>query len=452
MAKKESLLNNIQHFQPGVFFLQETKVSRKGQIKVENYEIFEVVRPNCPTGGSILTGVHKNLHPVFISGGEENIEILVVQAKIGKYECRFINGYGPQEYQNFEDRVNFYARLEQEVINAKMFENLICIEMDANAKLGPELIQSDPNPRSGNGDFLIAMCERNNLVICNTSDLCQGVITRQRVTVNGTEESAIDYFILCQEMFAYLSSMIIDEDRTFVLSKYSKSKGKVIVTESDHNPLICTFNYLWSDQSETEKQRYEIFKFNDPEGIIKFNELTSSNTLSNCIKESDVKLSSKKWLKAFNNIMQRSFKKVRISNNQQFRNDEVQTLMKAKVKISLKINEILAQLEQNPKDIEEQSTMLVSLYGSIDSLDTMIADICALKNVNTIKDHYETVVDASGTFNIPKMWGLKKKLNLNSSDVPTAKKDKDGNLITTKNGLLALYKTTYIERLSHKSI
>ena len=109
-------------------------------------------------------------------------------------------------------------------------------------------------------------------------------------------------------------------------------------------------------------------------------------------------------------------------------------------------------MEQNPKDIEEQSTMLVSLYGSIDSLDTMIADICALKNVNTIKDHYETVVDASGTFNIPKMWGLKKKLNLNSSDVPTAKKDKDGNLITTKNGLLALYKTTYIERLSHNSI
>ena len=106
LGKKESLVTNIQYFQPGVFFLQETKVSRKGQIAVENYEIFEVVRPNCPTGGSILTGVHKNLHPVFISGGEDESEILVVQAKIGNYNCRFINGYGPQEYDKLEERSN----------------------------------------------------------------------------------------------------------------------------------------------------------------------------------------------------------------------------------------------------------------------------------------------------------------------------------------------------------
>ena len=74
-------------------------MSRKGQIKIENYEIFEVVRKNCPLGGSIMTGIHKNLSPVFISGGEDNLEILVVQAKIGCFDCRFINGYGPQEYK-----------------------------------------------------------------------------------------------------------------------------------------------------------------------------------------------------------------------------------------------------------------------------------------------------------------------------------------------------------------
>ena len=50
------------------------------------------------------------------------------------------------------------------------------------------------------------------------------------------------------------------------------------------------------------------------------------------------------------------------------------------------------------------------------------------------------------------MWGLKKKLNLGSQNVPSAKKDKSGNLITTKNGLLALYKQTYVDRLSHKPI
>ena len=324
--------------------------------------------------------------------------------------------------------------------------------MDANAKLGPEIIRSDPHPRSANGDLLIAMCERNNLIICNAADLCQGVITRQRITVSGTERSVLDYFILCQEMFSFLSSMKIDEARAYVLTKYKKVKSKTVVTESDHNPIICQFNHLWSDRLEQEKQRYEIFQFNDPEGIAKFYELTSSNVLSNCIKDNNVKQSSKKWLKAFNNILHRSFKKIRITGGRKNENEEVNNLMRAKSMITEKISEILKQLEENPVDIEHQSQILVSLQENIDRIEVNIADLCAEKNMNIIKDHFETITDCTGSFNIPKMWGLKKKLNLNASDVPSAKKDKAGNLITTKNGLLALYKNTYIDRLSHKSI
>ena len=54
LGKKDSLISNIKKFQPGAFFLQETKVSRKGQIKVENYEIFEVVHPIAPQGDQSL--------------------------------------------------------------------------------------------------------------------------------------------------------------------------------------------------------------------------------------------------------------------------------------------------------------------------------------------------------------------------------------------------------------
>ena len=193
-----------------------------------------------------------------------------------------------------------------------------------------DMIKSDPHPRSGNGDLLIAVCERNNLVICNAADLCQGVITRQRVTVSGTERSVLDYFILCQEMFTFLSSMKIDEVRAHVLAKYSKKKGKVVVTESDHNPIICQFNQLWSDQSVKDKQRYEIFQFNDTEGMSKFTELTSASTLSDCIQETDVKQSGKKWLKNFNNILHRSFKKIRVTNRK-MKNDDVHFFIKSKI-------------------------------------------------------------------------------------------------------------------------
>ena len=102
------------------------------------------------------------------------------------------------------------------------------------------------------------MCERNNLVICNKTDLCEGAITRQRETVNGSERSVLDYVILCQEMFSFLSNMKIDEARAHVLTKYSKGKVKAVVTQSDHNSIICHFTQLWSDSGVQQKERFEI--------------------------------------------------------------------------------------------------------------------------------------------------------------------------------------------------
>ena len=57
---------------------KETKVSRKGQIKIPDYENFEFVRSSS-NGGSLLTAVRSNLQHVFISGREQELGILVIQ-------------------------------------------------------------------------------------------------------------------------------------------------------------------------------------------------------------------------------------------------------------------------------------------------------------------------------------------------------------------------------------
>ena len=51
------------------------------------------------------------------------------------------------------------------------------------------------------------------------------------MTVSGTERCVLDYFILCQEMFTFLSSIKIDEACS---SEIFEKEGKVRVTESDH--------------------------------------------------------------------------------------------------------------------------------------------------------------------------------------------------------------------------
>ena len=311
LSKKDSLFQIINHLKPSVICLQETKVKRKGMFKIQDYEIFENIRSNN-NGGSLMTAVHTNLEPVLISEDNE-AEILVVQAKIGNLNCRFINAYGPQEYAKSDEKILFYSKLDQEIKNAKLFDCLICLELDANAKIGCEIIKNDPNKISGNGEYFLEFVKNNNLVIGNASDLCEGTITRSRKTVNGHEKSVIDYFVMCQELFLLLRYMKIDESRTLVLTRYSKNNGKSVITKSDHNLLYCKFKQGWNNKINEIKSRYEIYNFKNLNGIRKYKELTSSDTLSKCFKGENILKESKNWLKEYNNILQRSFKKIRIT-------------------------------------------------------------------------------------------------------------------------------------------
>ena len=131
----------------------------------------------------------------------------------------------------------FYSRLDQEVHNAQLFDCFVCIDMDANAKVGWDIIKGDPHLTSQNGQLLLDFGIRNNLIICNASDLREGKIARKRNTVNGAEEEILDYIILCQEMFMFLKLMKIKENNG--LTSYSRKK----ITLSDHRLLIGTFNF-----------------------------------------------------------------------------------------------------------------------------------------------------------------------------------------------------------------
>ena len=70
LNKTDSFKRNISNFNPGVFFIQESKVPRKGKIKLSDYVIFERVRKVCG-GGGLLTAVHENLNPVSVGDDSE---------------------------------------------------------------------------------------------------------------------------------------------------------------------------------------------------------------------------------------------------------------------------------------------------------------------------------------------------------------------------------------------
>ena len=63
----------------------------------------------------------------------------------------------------------------------------VLIELDANSKLGPELIPGDMHSQSMNGKILAAIIARHGLVLGNSMKQCVGLVTRKRITKTTTE-------------------------------------------------------------------------------------------------------------------------------------------------------------------------------------------------------------------------------------------------------------------------
>ena len=178
LNKLESLKRNVQIFNPGVIFIQESKTKRRNQVKLGDYVIFEKIRKQGG-GGGLLTGVHKNLEPVSV-GDDSDEEVLTVEAKIANRKVKLINAYGPQEASNEDVKQSFFSKLDEEIKRAKVAGSMVCLEMDANSKLGPEINPGDPHQQSRNGKLLENLLSSNDLIVVNSLELCEGNITRFR--------------------------------------------------------------------------------------------------------------------------------------------------------------------------------------------------------------------------------------------------------------------------------
>ena len=66
--------------------------------------------------------------------------------------------------------------------------------MDANSKLGPNIVKGDPHAQSNNGKILAGILERNDLTVINSLEKCKGKITRQRLTKKQEERK---YYRFC---------------------------------------------------------------------------------------------------------------------------------------------------------------------------------------------------------------------------------------------------------------
>ena len=138
MSKLESFEKLLNKENPSVFCIQETKIRKANQIKTESskdYTIYELVRKNS-NGGGLCIGVKKDLKPVWVNQGDDEVEALAVDVCVDDFPIRIVTANGPQESDAVERKLKFWDFIERQADEA--FENGsgFILQMDRNLYVG----------------------------------------------------------------------------------------------------------------------------------------------------------------------------------------------------------------------------------------------------------------------------------------------------------------------------
>ena len=331
-CKLRSLDDILSRLKPQIFALEETKLKPNETLKCDATETFQMFYLNRQDsqGGGLAIGIDKNIESTLVREGNDLVEAMVVQTVLGKIPVRIIIAYGPQENASIEKKEKFWNFLEEESNKAEFEDQGLIIQMDGNLHAGPGLIKDDPNVQNKNGKMFMQFLERNPyLVVANKLDICQGTITRQRDFENKSEKAILDFFITNEKLRPFLTKMIIDEEREFCLSNFSQVKKNKQVVETDHNCMISDFDiYI----PKRKPERVEIFNFRNKQCQEVFTKETNENMkLIECF-DNDLPLEKqcRDWLKTFNSILYKCFRKVRVVKSRK-KNDESHELLKERL-------------------------------------------------------------------------------------------------------------------------
>ena len=275
-------------------------MKRPNQIRTKsskNYNFYELHRKSS-SGGGLCIGVHKDIKSVWINQGDDEVECLIVEVWLNDFPVRIMTAYGPQLGDLNEKKSKFWQFIEKEADLANKIGAGFILQMDGNCHLGKDIIKNDVNEKNANGKLFTEFLDRMpNLCLANALEICDGTITRTRKTVNGTEQAALDVFMVCDKLLPYFRSV--------------KKLGRV--TESDHNQVEIELNM---DYSKVKTERVEMFDLKNKKAQQSFKTLTTNtDEFTNCfIGQLPLEAQAKKWRKVLTKYLHKSFKRIRIRN------------------------------------------------------------------------------------------------------------------------------------------
>ena len=424
----------VKELMPSVFFLEETKYKDTGRFKLPNYDIFELVRESKDGGGGLALGCLKELQPAWVREGNDQVEALSVEIFLKGIKIRCCVAYGCQENDTVERKETFWNYIDEEVHFANNSGSGFVLHFDGNLWAGPKLVPGDPRKQNRNGKMFQEFLERHpNLKVVNSLQLCEGLITRSRMKDGKEERSVLDIFVVCDRILPFLTKMVIDEEKRYVLTNYERVRQGGQAIDSDHNTQFMDLDL----KIETEKpERIELYNFKNKEGQQKFKQITSETSdFSDCFKSNEPLLVQiENWQKILKSNFSKAFKKIRIKN-------------KHIIPIDKNISRLISQRNELSK-FEDQSSK-----NKVEELCEEISSLEALENRNKLFENFQCFSDNPDNLNVSQMWKLLKKLWPKvGKSLPTAKRNHKGKIVSGARELKVLLAKEYRERLRTRPV
>ena len=115
--------------------------------------------------------------------------------------------------------------------------------------------------------------------------------------------------------------------------------------------------------------------------------------------------------------------------------------------LSKKKNELQQKIQLAGENVDED------ILKEVSDIEDNISDLVAVKNREKVIEHFGSLAKNDGSKNINGMWALKKKVfPRNPPNLPVAKKDVNGMIITSHEDLKTLYLDTFVHRLRPRPI
>ena len=250
------------------------------------------------------------------------------------------------------------------------------------------------------------MLQNPNLTVVNATSKCEGSITRERNTTKKTEKSILDFFIVCERIFPFVSKMVIDENGGNDLFRYRGGK----IVKADHHMLKLNLDITIHEKKKHE--RIEMFNVRNKLCLKDFKDFTTNtNRFTKCFQsEETFEIQFQRWQRQLQKALHANFRKIRHKENDHKKLQHIDVLMNKKKDILKKKN-----LDMKDKD-------------DIELLDKNITDECEEKEWEKLNEILGNLDSKDTNINIWKQ--MKKAYPKKTKPLPTGVKNMENKIVT----------------------